>query len=130
MMCLEMVFKSFNKQWVNLQDNMFTKEQISKVLRRIQASIPKALMDKVVYKEPVTPTIKKVAELALNENIPEWKKDKLRTLLASGDLDKTVEAENPQVAQQIDNYVQREIKKAIKNKELPTKKQLKKIYEN
>ena len=97
---------------------------------RIQASIPKALMDKVVYKEPVTPTIKKVAELALNENIPEWKKDKLRTLLASGDLDKTVEAENPQVAQQIDTYVQREIRKAVRRKELPTKKQLKKIYEN
>lgn len=129
-MCLVMEFKSSPRQWVSSLDNM-TPEEINLVLREIQASIPKQLLDLVVTKQPLTPTIKKVAELTLNEDIPDWKRQQIKDLLASGDLDHTVETENYDIGDKINAYVQRQLNKAIREKRLPSKKELKKIlYEN
>jgi len=109
---------------------MFTPEQITKELQRIQGTIPACYMNNVVKDQLTTPTIKKVAELALEEGIPEAKKEQLRTILASGDLDTVQPTENPKVAEKINRWVDKKIKESIKAKRLPSIKELKKHYEN
>lgn len=110
---------------------MFTEKQIEGVLKQIQASIPQKLLDNIFIKKPVTPTIKQVAELALNENISEKKKQQIKDLLESGDLDRTTLEEDPITVKKIDAFVQRKIAQAVKEKRLPTKKQFKRLtYEN
>lgn len=109
---------------------MFTPEQITKELQRIQGTIPACYMNNVVKDQLTTPTIKKVAELALEEDIPEAKKEQLRTILASGDLDTVQPTENPKVAEKINRWVDKKIKESIKAKRLPSIKELKKYYEN
>ena len=109
---------------------MFTTEQITKELQRIQGTIPACYMKNIVKDKPATPTIKRVAELALDEDIPEAKKEKLRTILDSGDLDAVQPTENPKLAKKINAWVDKKIKESIKAKRLPSKKQLKKMYED
>ena len=110
---------------------MFTREQIRAELKLIQDSIPACYMKNVVKDVPVTPTIKKVAELALKEDISEEKKEKLKTILASGVLDAVQPTENEKIGKKIDAWVDKKIKESIKAKRLPSKKALKKIlYED
>lgn len=106
---------------------MFTKEQILLELQKIQSSIPACYTKNVVKEKPVTPTIKKVVELAMKENLPDWKKERLQTILDSGELDATAPTENPRIVKQINAWVDKKIKEAIKAKRLPSKRQLKKI---
>ena len=58
---------------------------------------------------------------------PEEKKVKLRALKESGEFDKKTTANNPKVQKQIDNFVSREINKAIKQGRLPPKNQIKDV---
>jgi hypothetical protein len=54
---------------------MFTEEQVLKELKRIQAGAPNALVKSVVHEEMATPTIKRIALLALESDaIPQKKK--------------------------------------------------------
>lgn len=102
-----------------------TKESIDKVLKDIQESVPEALRKAVVIKTPASPTMRMVVNKALEDSeFPEEKKEKLRELDAIGYFDKERITEDQKVVKQINMYVNREIKRAVKEGRLPTKKQL------
>jgi YHS domain-containing protein len=70
--------------------------------------------------------MKMVFEKALEDpNISEEKKQQVRNLLESGQLDKEVTTEDRKIAKMLDDYVIREMKKSVKAGRLPNKKQLK-----
>jgi hypothetical protein len=105
-----------------------TEETILKVLREIQASVPKHLRDNVVTEELATPDIKMVVEKALEDpDFPEEKKKQLLLLQENGYFDKKRTVENKKVAAQIDAFVKRKIREAVKEGRLPNRKQLKKL---
>lgn len=102
--------------------------KIFKVLQEIQSRIPPALLNSAVTEVPYSPNLKEVALKAIDEpGFPEEKKEDLRKLLASGDLDKTVPVENKKVTKLIDEFVNREINKAIRQKRLPPRSKIKDI---
>lgn len=102
-----------------------TAEQIAEVLKEIQSRIPKLLLANALYETELTPTIKMVVDKALESpTFPEEKKVKLRALKGSGEFNKKVTANNPKVQKQIDNFVSREINKAIKSGRLPPRSKI------
>jgi hypothetical protein len=107
---------------------MFTRESISNVLKEIQASVPKMLKDATIREVPKTPTMEFVFQKAMEDpNITLEKKEQIRKLLASGMFSKKTLIENPKVAKMRDEYITRQIKKAVKEGRLPNKKQLKEL---
>ncbi len=109
---------------------MMTKEQIDTELRRIQQSVPKALRDTVLVRTAITPTMSMIAQKAIEDpDFPPEKKEQLQLLIDRGYFTKEKYTQNDKVAKQIDNYVNREIKKSIKEGRLPNKKQLKQLEE-
>lgn len=64
--------------------------------------------------------------LTLDSISPE-KKAQIKTLLDAGEFSKFRPKENPRIAKMIDNYVGREINKAIKSGRLPNRAELKKM---
>ena len=102
--------------------------KIFKVLQEIQSRIPPALLNSAVTEVAYSPNLKEVALKAIDEpGFPEEKKEDLRKLLASGDLDRTVPVENKKVTKLIDEFVNREINKAIRQKRLPPRSKIKDI---
>ena len=104
---------------------VYTEEQekkYQKVLQEIQASIPAGLLKYALSEKKLTPTIEFVLKKALeSDQISEEKKALLRAQLESGEFSRMTPAENPKYTKQIDNYVNREINKAIKSGRLPPK---------
>jgi hypothetical protein len=90
------------------------------VLRRIQDSIPKELTERVTKKAPLAPTIKEVIERGLADpKVSPEIKHKLQVVKDSGYLDKEIEVEDPEITKQIDEFVEKEIEKAVLRGELP-----------
>lgn len=107
---------------------MTQEERISKTLAAIQARIPKNLLANAVKEKKYTPHLERVVDLALNDpDFPEEKKANLRLLKQSGDLARVVPVENPKVTKQIDEFIEREIKKEIKKGNLPPRDQIKNL---
>lgn len=107
---------------------MFTRESISKELKRIQDSVPEMLKKATLTEVKKTPEMEMVFQKAMEEpNITPERKEQLRRLLASGMFSKTKITENAKIAKMRDNWVIREIKKAVKAGRLPTKKQLREL---
>lgn len=105
---------------------MHTRETISKELRRIQESIPDIFRVGLITEKDKTPTMKFVAEKALESNeVSQETKDKIQQLKDNGYFDKKKLYENPKIAKQRDLWVQREIARSVKEGRLPSKKQLK-----
>lgn len=108
-------------------------DKIFKVLQEIQSRVPANWLKAVVKEVPYTPHLKELVEKAIGEeSVPEAKKEELRMLLASGDLDKSYPVEDPKIAKLIDGFVAREINKAKKDGRLPKRvkdiKGLREIY--
>lgn len=104
------------------------REQVFKVLKEIQESVPENLRKNVVSETYIAPQVRMVVEKALESpDFPEEKKAQLRVLIESGVLDQKNITENQKIARQIDNYVLRKIRQAIKEGRLPSKKQLKEL---
>ncbi len=101
-------------------------ERFNKVLREIQGRVPAAWKRLAVTEQPLTPTIKMVMEKALeSDKIDEDKKRQIKNILDSGQVSRTEPQENPKYTKQIDNFVSREIAKAIKAGLLPEKRNMK-----
>lgn len=112
---------------VKTTSNM-NREQVFKVLKEIQESVPENLRKNVVSETYIAPQVRMVVEKALESpDFPEEKKAQLRVLIESGVLDQKNITENQKIARQIDNYVLRKIRQAIKEGRLPSKKQLKEL---
>lgn len=107
---------------------MTKEERISKVLAEIQASIPKQLMDNVVTEKKRYAEFADLLEKALNDpDFPEAKKEHIRIIQKSTSLNSVEYIENPKIAKKIDEFVMREIRKAIKEGRLPKKSDIKNL---
>lgn len=101
------------------------------VLKRIQDSIPKEWLCNATTEQETYPALKEIIDKALAD--PETSKelrDKCLMIKNSGHLDRKSTIENPKFTKLIDQYVQREIKKAIKRGELPKIKKQKNAKNN
>jgi hypothetical protein len=91
-----------------------------KVLKDIQDSVPKEWREKLITVEDKTPTMKFVVNEAIDKKlVKDELVEKLRVLRDNGEFDKKKEVVNPKLAKLIDQWVDRRIKKAIKNGQLP-----------
>lgn len=96
------------------------KQKYLRELRRISENIPVELLSKLMKKELLAPTVKKVFEKALEDDtITQEQRDRFRTLLASGTLDREVEVVDMSVEKLIDAYYEAEIALAVKLGRLP-----------
>lgn len=96
--------------------------RINAVLKEIQASIPEAWKKTVVVSQKISPTVEKVMLEALkSDTIDGEKKKQIQHVLDSGMISKEVPMENKKVSVQIENFVNRQINKAIKEGRLPPK---------
>lgn len=103
-------------------------DQIAAVLKDIQSRIPKNLLKNAVKEKKLTPTIDFVMKKALEmPNISDEKKEKIRTVMASGDFSKMKYVDDPKIQKMINNFVDREINKAIKDGRLPPRTEIKDI---
>jgi len=114
-----------------------TEKRVFEELKKIQSKIPKHLLEAAVTVQKATPTIKMVFEKALeSDTISEEKKQEIRDQLATGKYDREIVVENAKYTKMIDNFVSREINKAIKEGRLPPRSHIKnfpsmkKFYEN
>lgn len=105
-----------------------TPESIRKVLMDIHSRVPESLRKSVVSYEKASPTIEMVMEEAMKSgDITQEKKDQIKVLYDAGEFSKMRVKENPKVAKQIDQFVSREINKAVKAGLLPKKRELSRI---
>ncbi len=103
----------------------WTRDRIFKKMQEIQSRVPENLRKNVVREVKSTPTIEMVMKEALkSESIAPEKKAQIQVLMDNGDFSKTRFVENKRIAVMIDNFVKREINKAVKAGQLPSKKQL------
>ncbi len=93
---------------------------ITKVLKRIQDSIPPAWLENLVEKVPVAPNMRAVMERAVKDpDVSEELKKKAQIMLDSGLLDKVVEKLNPYYEKLISDYIDKEIEASVRRGELP-----------
>lgn len=99
------------------------KKQTIRELRRISMSIPKELISKLMKEELVAPTVVEVVEKALvDPNVSAEKKVQLQHLKDSGYLNRKEMRIDMEVQKQIDEYVDGEVKRAIKLGRIPDPK--------
>ena len=100
-------------------------DEISKVLMEIQSRIPKLLIKHAVKEVKLTPTVEFVINKALeSDTYPKEKKEKLKMLLDTGEFSKMKYTDNIPVQKQINNFVGREINKAIRAGRLAPKTEI------
>lgn len=100
-----------------------TKPEYSKVLKRIQDSIPSEWLKKMVKKVPVAPTIKMAYERALTDpNVSEDLKKKAKIILDGGYLDRETEVIDKRYENYINKFIDKEIELAVRRGELPKSK--------
>lgn len=108
---------------------MYTEEQeqgFVTVLRGIQKSIPKHLLESALEVKKSTPEVEMVMlEAVKTESIPLEKRQRIQNLIDLGTFSKTKVKENNKYTKMIDEYVTREIKKAQKAGKLPPKSKMK-----
>lgn len=99
-----------------------SEKKIMRELRRITESIPVALLDNLLKKEVIAPTIKELIEKALtlpeSEVTPE-QRARFQNLIDSGVLDKEVEVINKDGEEAISKYIDAELALAVKLGRLP-----------
>lgn len=100
------------------------KKKHLKVIRDIQDTIPTELLKDLTIKEKQFSTLKEVCERGLKEPddvVSPREKRRLKAMLDSGYLEKEVDVINKPVEKQIEEYLEKEIKKAVDQGRLPKK---------
>lgn len=105
-----------------------TKEHVLKVLQEIQQRVPLQLRQRAYSEQKISPTVSKMVDMAIADpEYPADKKEHLSNLKQQGYFDKAEYVMNDKIATQINNFVDREINKAIKQGRLPTKNKIREI---
>lgn len=108
-----------------------TQEQVSKVLNEIQAKVPKEWRERATETKLMTPTVQMVTDKVIEDPKSDPALvEKLKHMRDAGEFSKTVVTENPKFTKMIDNFVSREINKAIKEGRLPSKKKGRELFLN
>lgn len=104
---------------------MKSEEEVNQTLRDIYARVPIEWRTNAVRAKDMTPKMKMVVDKALEDaDFPQDKKEQLQILKENGYFNKEQLTEDSRVIKKIDNFVNREIKKAVKEGRLPNKKKL------
>lgn len=115
------------------------KKEYVEVLKRIQDSIPKELLDNVTKKVMLAPlNAKMIRALANGESSPDVDMSKItprhieqaKAIVDSGkiaELERMIDVEDKDITRKIEEYVDGEIEKAIKRGELPKGKKFRNI---
>ncbi len=91
-------------------------------LNRINASIPRHLMKKLIRVKPAFPGEREKMERVLQDSAtPEHIKKMVRKSLQDGVYEKTISEVDPKVAKQIEEYVEGNIKHQVKKGKLKSK---------
>jgi hypothetical protein len=89
-------------------------------LNKLNKRIPKKLLSAVVEKKALSPTVKQIAELAQTDpDISQEKKDAMALLLKVGMFDLEIEEVNREAEKKIEEWMGKEIDKAIKKGQIP-----------
>ena len=95
------------------------------VLKGIQARIPKELLRSALEEKKLTPNVEMVMNEAVrSESIDPEKRQKIQNMIDTGMFSKSVTQETKN-AKKVDEFVLREINKAIKEGKLPPKSKMK-----
>lgn len=98
------------------------KKKHIKILQEIQSRIPTDLLDRLVKKEPVAPTVNEVIDKALvDPEVDDKLKSKLQNIKDSQYLETTRDVIDSEVEKQISDFVEAEIQKKIAEGLLPKK---------
>ena len=101
-------------------------KRFNEVLREIQRSVPAEWRKTVVTERKLTPAVEFVFQKALeDDSISPEKKAQIKNILDSGMVSTSAPQEDPKFSKQIDEYVTREINKAVKAGRLPPKSHIK-----
>lgn len=87
-----------------------------KLIRQINAEGWAKYGDKLFIEKDIAPTVRKIAELALNEEADQFtdaERGKIRAALDTGEYDKRIKEEDPEVAKEFEEYVTKRIKEEI-----------------
>lgn len=110
---------------------MFTRESITKELKRINDSVPELLRRATLIETKATPELEMLAQKAQTDpDFPQAKKEQIQKMYDSGIFSKKRIVENAKVVKMRNDFVNRAIKKAVKEGRLPNKKQLAKLKLN
>lgn len=92
-----------------------------KILQQINASIPKELTSKLMREVDGYSETKKLIDIAIKDpDLDEEKRESLKNLVLSGHLDSRISMEeDPEVNQQIYQYIMDEVTKKVEAGELP-----------
>ena len=97
-------------------------------LKRIQSTVPKELLDKLIVKvQPAKEMIEVLKKAMTDETLTEEQRRKARLIVESGKLEVEKEEEDEEIVRQIDEYIQKEIYKSINRGTLPRGKKLGKL---
>lgn len=103
-------------------------DHIAEVLREIQSRIPKNLLKNAVKQVKLTPTVEFVVDKMLEkQDLPSEKRDQIQALKDAGQFCKMKYIDNPKIQEMINNFVSREINKAIREGRLPPQKEIKDV---
>lgn len=103
-------------------------DHIAEVLREIQSRIPKNLLKNAVKQVKLTPTVEFVVDKMLEKpDLPSEKREQIQALRDAGQFSKMKYIDNPKIQEMINNFVSREINKAIKEGRLPPQKEIKDV---
>ena len=96
------------------------KKKHKRILDQISASIPKELTDNLIIQEAQCPYSLQIMERALEDpEVSKEDKERFMSIIDSGMLQKVVDVVDPKVEKKIDEYMEKEIEKAIKLGRLP-----------
>ena len=96
------------------------KKSTLKELKRISAGIPKDLLDKLMIEKDVAPSVVEVVRRALvDPDVSAEKKEQLQHLMDSGYMNIKEKVVDPEIEKQIDEYMNKEIERAIKLGRIP-----------
>lgn len=87
------------------------------ILKGIMSEAWQKYGDKLYTVKEVAPTVRKVADKALNEDaemFTDAERGKIRAALATGVFDGTMKVEDPKVAKKYEKFVEKRIKQEIK----------------
>lgn len=87
-----------------------------RIIRRINVEGWAKYGDKLFIEQDIAPTVKRVAELALNEEADKFtdaERGKIRAAMNTGEYDKRIKAEDPEIAKAFEEYVEKRIQEEI-----------------
>lgn len=97
--------------------------KIERELKRIQENIPKELLSGLTTTQDAYPTLKNVIGLMMKDGtVSEETKKKYQAIMDSGILNATEEVVDTDIEKKISDYIDAEIKKAIKLGRIPKPK--------